>query len=90
MNIFKILFFIFSSDLKLLSPECVKFTILKLNFLFENNIIIKIRKKRPPIHCVEDLHIIKVGSKYLIFLKIEKPVPVSPDTASKIALINVT
>ena len=48
------------------------------------------KKNKPPIHCEEDLHKINVGSKYFIFLKIEKPVPVKPDTDSKIAFKNVT
>ena len=80
----------FSSDLKLLSPEKVKFVILKLNLLFENIIIKKIKKNNPPSHCEEDLQRINVGSKYFIFLNLEKPVPVKPDMASKKALINVT
>ena len=47
-------------------------------------IIKKNKKNKPPIHCEDDLQSIKVGSKYLIFLKIEKPVPVKPDIDSKI------
>tara|TARA_B100001121_G_C18391625_1_gene481047 strand:- start:426 stop:617 length:192 start_codon:yes stop_codon:yes gene_type:complete len=58
--------------------------------LFENNSIRKNKKYKPPIHWVEDLHSIKVGSKYFIFLKTEKPVPVKPDIASKKALIKVS
>ena len=50
----------------------------------------KKRKKRPPIHWDEDLQRIKVGSKYLIFLKIEKPVPVNPEIDSKIEFKKVT
>ena len=30
----------------------------------------KNKKNNPPIHCDDDLHNIKVGSKYFIFLKI--------------------
>ena len=90
INIFIMLFFIFSSDLKLLSPEQVKLVILKLKVLLENNNIKKIKKYKPPIHCVDDLQSINVGSKYFIFLKIEKPVPVNPDIASKKAPIKVT
>ena len=74
-------FLIFSSDLKLLSPEYVRFVILYLNVLFENNKIRKIKKNSPPIHCVDDRHRINVGSKYLILLKVEKPVPVKPEMA---------
>ena len=48
------------------------------------------KKNKPPIHCDEDLQRINVGSKYFIFLKIEKPVPVNPDTDSKIEFNNVT
>ena len=43
----------------------------------------KNKKYNPPIHCDEDRHNIKVGSKYFIFSKDEKPVPVRPDIASK-------
>ena len=49
-----------------------------------------IKKNKPPIHWDEDLQRINVGSKYFIFLKIEKPVPVNPDTDSKIEFNNVT
>ena len=58
--------------------------------MLENNKIKKTKKYKPPIHCVDDLQSINVGSKYFIFLKIEKPVPVKPEIASKKALINVT
>ena len=68
----------------------MRFVILKLNDLFEKIIIKKNKKYRPPIHCDEDLQSINVGSKYFIFLKIEKPVPVKPETDSKIEFINVT
>tara|TARA_B100001989_G_C24082239_1_gene242990 strand:+ start:309 stop:485 length:177 start_codon:yes stop_codon:yes gene_type:complete len=51
--------------------------------LFEKIIIKNIRKYKPPIHCEEDLHSIKVGSKYLIFSNIEKPVEVNPEKLSK-------
>tara|TARA_Y100000992_G_C21050176_1_gene389144 strand:+ start:259 stop:435 length:177 start_codon:yes stop_codon:yes gene_type:complete len=53
--------------------------------LFEKIIIKKIRKYKPPIHCEEDLHSISVGSRYLIFSKIENPVNVIPEKLSKIA-----
>jgi len=42
------------------------------------------------MHWDEDLQRIKVGSKYLIFLKIEKPVPVNPEIYSKIEFKKVT
>ena len=58
--------------------------------MFEKKSIIKIKKYSPPIHWDDDLHNINVGSKYFIFSKIEKPVPVSPDIDSKKELINVT
>ena len=58
--------------------------------LFENNIIRNIRKNKPPIHWEDDLHKIRVGSRYFIFLIVENPLPVKPDTDSKIALRNVT
>ena len=50
----------------------------------------KNRKNKPPNHWDEDLQRISVGSKYFISLNIEKPVPVNPDTDSKIELTNVT
>ena len=78
------------SELKLLSPEYVRLVILQLNNLLENMIFKKNKKNRPPIHCDEDRQRIKVGSRYFIFLKIEKPVPVNPETASKIEFKNVT
>ena len=58
--------------------------------MFENNIIKKNKKNNPPIHWDDDLHKIRVGSKYLIFLKEENPVPVKPEIASKKELMNVT
>ena len=64
--------------------------ILKLNDLFEKTIIKKNKKNKPPIHCEEDRQSISVGSKYFIFLKIEKPVPVKPEIDSKIAFNKVT
>ena len=90
IKILSILSLIFSFELKLFSPEKVRFVILKLNDLLENIIIKKNKKNKPPIHCEEDLQRIKVGSRYFIFLKIEKPVPVNPETASKIEFKNVT
>ena len=50
----------------------------------------KNRKNNPPNHCEEYLQRIKVGSKYLIFLNVENPVLVKPETASKKELKNVT
>ena len=85
-----ILSLIFSEDLKLLSLEKVKLVILQLNDLLEKIIIKTNKKNKPPIHCDEDLQRINVGSKYFIFLKIEKPVPVNPDTDSKIEFNSVT
>ena len=78
------------SELILPSPENVRSFILKLNCLLEKIIIKKIKKYNPPIHWDEDLQIIKVGSRYFIFSKIENPVPVSPDTDSKNEFNNVT
>ena len=89
MNILRTLSFIFSADLKLLSPENVKLVILKLNVLLENNNIKNSKKYKPPIHCEDDLQRIKVGSKYFIFMKTEKPVPVKPEIDSKNALEKV-
>ena len=56
---------------------------LKLYWLFEKIIIKNIIKYKPPIHWEEDLHNIKVGSKYLIFSNIENPVEVIPEKLSK-------
>ena len=50
----------------------------------------KNRKYNPPIHWEDDLHKISVGSKYFIFLKVEKPVPVTPETDSKKEFRKVT
>ena len=52
-------------------------------------IIKKNRKNNPPIHCEEDLQSIKVGSRYFISLKIENPVPVSPEIDSNKEFKNV-
>ena len=45
--------------------------------------IIENKKYKPPIHCEEDLQIIKLSSRCFMFSKIEKPVEVNPETASK-------
>tara|TARA_Y100000591_G_C21356369_1_gene461824 strand:+ start:122 stop:307 length:186 start_codon:yes stop_codon:yes gene_type:complete len=58
-----------------------------VNCLLENIRIKKYRKYKPPIHCEEDLQSISVGSKYLIFSNIEKPVVVRPEKLSNKALI---
>tara|TARA_B100000123_G_C25629658_1_gene383854 strand:- start:578 stop:751 length:174 start_codon:yes stop_codon:yes gene_type:complete len=55
----------------------------------EKIIIKKIRKYNPPIHWEEDLHNIRVGSKYFIFSNIENPVEVIPEKLSKIESTNV-
>ena len=78
------------SELMLPSQEKVKSFILKLNCLLEKISIKKKIKYRPPIHWDDDLHNIKVGSRYFIFSKIENPVPVMPDIASNKEFINVT
>ena len=51
--------------------------------------IIENKKYNPPIHWDEDLQRIKLASICLIFWKIEKPVDVNPETASKYAFTNV-
>ena len=61
----------------------------KLESKISINKIIENKKYNPPIHCDEDLHKIKLSSKCLIFSKIEKPVEVNPETASKYASIKV-
>tara|TARA_A100001015_G_scaffold34955_1_gene38689 strand:- start:1594 stop:1980 length:387 start_codon:yes stop_codon:yes gene_type:complete len=47
------------------------------------NKIIENKKYKPPIHCDDDLHKIKLSSKCLIFEKIVNPVDVNPDIDSK-------
>ena len=49
----------------------------------------KNKKYKPPIHWEDDRQRINVGSKYFIFLKVEKPVPVNPESDSKTALKKV-
>ena len=90
IKILSILSLIFSLELKLFSPEKVRFVILKLNDLLENIIIKKNKKNNPPIHCDEDLQRIRVGSRYFMSLKIENPVPVNPDIDSNMEFKNVT
>ena len=41
------------------------------------------KKYNPPIHCEVDLQMIKLESICLIFSKIENPVDVNPEIASK-------
>ena len=50
----------------------------------------KNKKNKPPTHWEDDLQRIRVGSRYFISLKIEKPVPVSPDIDSNREFKNVT
>tara|TARA_B100002051_G_C16691479_1_gene615768 strand:+ start:1359 stop:1535 length:177 start_codon:yes stop_codon:yes gene_type:complete len=57
--------------------------------LFEKIIIKNIKKYKPPIHWEEDLHNIKVGSKYFIFSNIENPVDVIPEKLSNNESIKV-
>ena len=45
--------------------------------------IIENKKYKPPIHCDEDLHSIRLSSRCFILSKIENPVDVKPDTDSK-------
>tara|TARA_B100001741_G_C16121968_1_gene400454 strand:- start:84 stop:269 length:186 start_codon:yes stop_codon:yes gene_type:complete len=52
------------------------------------NKIIENKKYKPPIHCEEDLHNIKLSSICLILLNILNPVDVNPDIDSKNASIN--
>jgi len=62
----------------------------KLTLNISINKIIENKKYKPPIHCDDDLHKIKLSSKCLMFSKIEKPVEVKPDTASKYEFKKVT
>ena len=56
-------------------------------FIFSSNISInKInenKKYKPPIHCDDDLHKIKLSSKCFMLSNILKPVDVNPDIDSK-------
>ncbi len=61
----------------------------KLTSNISINSIIENKKYKPPIHWEVDLHNIKLSSRCFIFSKIEKPVDVNPETASKYAFINV-
>ena len=72
--------FIVSLELKLIKlvKEFFKF----LSKISISNII-EIKKYKPPNHCEEDLHNIKLSSKCLILLNIVNPVDVNPDIASK-------
>ena len=45
----------------------------------------EIKKYNPPIHCVEDLHKIKLWFRCFMFSNTVKPVEVKPDTDSKYA-----
>ena len=47
------------------------------------NKIIENKKYKPPSHCDDDLHNIRLSSKCLILSKIVNPVEVKPDTDSK-------
>ena len=49
------------------------------------NKINEIKKYSPPIHCVEDLHNIKLWFNCFKFSNTEKPVEVNPETDSKYA-----
>ena len=66
-----------------------KYTILILKHCFivlskiSIKSIIDIKKYRPPIHWVDDLHNIRLSSKCLILLNTVNPVDVNPDIASK-------
>ena len=45
------------------------------------------KKYKPPIHCDEDLQMIRLSSRCFIFSNTVKPVDVKPDIASKYASI---
>ena len=84
-----VVLFIFISEFKFPLPVLTKLISLKLKWEFEKKINKKNKKYKPPIHCDEDLHIINVGSIYLILLKMEKPVPVIPEKDSNNELIKL-
>ena len=56
---------------------------LKLSSYISIKKIIENKKYNPPIHCVEDLHRIKLWSICLILTNTVNPVEVNPDIASK-------
>tara|TARA_A100000164_G_scaffold275311_1_gene247319 strand:- start:287 stop:685 length:399 start_codon:yes stop_codon:yes gene_type:complete len=62
---------------------------LKFKSKISINIIILDKKYKPPIHCEEDLHNIRLWSTCLIFSNIEYPVEVKPETASKYAFVKL-
>ena len=68
-----------------LALKLIKFVKDFFKFLSKISIkrIIDIKKYRPPIHWVDDLHNIRLSSKCLILLNTVNPVDVNPDIASK-------
>jgi len=84
-----VVLFIFISEFKFPLLVLTKLISLKLKLEFEKKINKNNKKYKPPIHCDEDLHIINVGSIYLILLKMEKPVPVIPEKDSNNELIKL-
>ena len=83
------MFLVFDFEKDPIFPVFTKWFNLKLYWLLEKIIIKNMRKYKPPIHCEDDLHNIKVGSKYLIFPNIENPVEVIPEKLSNKESIKV-
>ncbi len=66
-----------SKDKKFVTDFFKLLSKMSINKTIEN------KKYKPPTHCDEDLHKIKLSSMCLIFSKIVKPVELKPDIASK-------
>ena len=66
-----------SNDKKFVTDFFKLLSKISINKTIEN------KKYKPPTHCDEDLHKIKLSSMYLILSKIVNPVDVKPDMASK-------
>ena len=85
MNIFR--------DCLKISAELKARKLVKVFFKLSSKIsikrIIENKKYKPPNHCDDDRHNIKLSSKCLMLSKIVKPVDVKPDTDSKYAFKNV-
>ena len=64
-------------DKKLVKDFLIFSSNISINKINEN------RKYKPPIHCDDDLHKIKLSSRCLILSNIVKPVEVNPDIDSK-------
>ena len=78
----------FKVSIVLNDKKLVKF-FFKLTSKISISRIIENKKYKPPIHWEDDLQIIKLSSKCLIFSKIENPVEVTPEKLSNKESIKV-